>query len=55
MMDVLYFLLPLGAAFSIIAALCFCWASLSGQFDDLDTPAIRVLFESDGERDSKGK
>jgi cbb3-type cytochrome oxidase maturation protein len=30
-----------------IAVLVFVWAARSGQFDDLETPSRRVLFDDD--------
>ena len=44
-MDIIYLLLPA----SLILALCglwaFIWASRNGQFEDLDTPPYRILFD----------
>lgn len=44
-MGVLFFLIPL--AFVVVAAaiLAFRWALADGQFDDLDTPSLRVLVD----------
>lgn len=46
-MGVIYFLLPL----SVLLAALGVWACISairsGQFDDLDSPAMRVLFDDD--------
>ena len=40
-------ILPLLIAISIVAVIAiagiFLWAVRSGQFDDLDTPAVRIL------------
>lgn len=46
-MDVLYLLIPLAMLLAAAAVLTFVWAVRSGQFDDLDTPAIRVLFDDE--------
>jgi cbb3-type cytochrome oxidase maturation protein len=35
--------------------LLFLWAVRSGQYDDSETPAIRILFESALENQSKKK
>jgi cbb3-type cytochrome oxidase maturation protein len=39
----------LAVAFVIVAAAvaAFAWAARQGQFDDLSTPAVRMLFEDD--------
>lgn len=46
-MDILYFLIPL--AILLVAAMvgAFLWASRSGQFDDLEGPAHRILMDED--------
>lgn len=46
-MAVLAFLVPIAIALVFVAVLAFAWASRDGQFDDLETPAIRVLFDDD--------
>ena len=46
-MDILYFLIPLGLLLLGLAVWAFFWAVGSGQFDDLDTPAIRVVMDDD--------
>ena len=42
-MSVLYLVLPLALLVVAGAILAFVWSARSGQFDDLDTPAMRVL------------
>lgn len=49
-MTVLFIVLPLAVLLSILAALAFAWATRRGQFDDLDTPAVRLLNDELGER-----
>ena len=46
-MSVLYLLIPLAILFSALAVLAFAWAARRGQFDDLVTPAVRVLHDED--------
>lgn len=46
-MDVLYLLIPLAMLLGAAAVLTFVWAVRRGQFDDLDTPAIRILFDDE--------
>ena len=44
-MSVLFFLIPLALGLAAVAVLAFVWASRSGQFDDLATPPLRMLFD----------
>ncbi len=46
-MDILYLLIPLAMLLAGAAVITFVWAVRGGQFDDLDTPAIRILFDDD--------
>ena len=46
-MSVLYILIPLALLLLCFAVWAFFWAVGSGQFDDLDTPAIRVVMDDD--------
>jgi len=46
-MSVLYLLIPLALVFSALAVAAFAWAARRGQFDDLVTPAVRVLHDED--------
>lgn len=49
-MTALFVVLPLAVVLSLAAALAFVWATRRGQFDDLETPAVRVLCDDLGER-----
>ena len=42
-MEVIYILLPAALVFAAGAVAFFAWATRSGQFDDLETPALRML------------
>lgn len=44
-LDVLYLLIPASVLLALVALGLFIWAIHSGQFDDLETPAIRILFD----------
>ncbi|HEU4724543.1 MAG TPA: cbb3-type cytochrome oxidase assembly protein CcoS [Candidatus Eisenbacteria bacterium] len=44
-MSVLYIVLPLALLVVGVAVLAFRWAAKRGQFDDLDTPAMRALHD----------
>jgi cbb3-type cytochrome oxidase maturation protein len=45
--ETIFVLLPLALLIAVIAVGFFIWAARTGQFDDLDTPAIRILFDDD--------
>lgn len=42
-MTILYVLVPLAIGIVLIAVAGFAWATHRGQFDDLETPALRML------------
>ena len=46
-MEVLYFLIPLAALLSGLIVAALVWAVRSGQFEDLEGPAHRILMEED--------
>ena len=46
-MELILVLLPFALLFAGIALALFVWAARSGQFDDLETPAVRILFDDD--------
>ena len=46
-METIFVLLPLALLIAAIAVGFFIWAARSGQFDDLDTPAVRILFDDE--------
>lgn len=46
-METIFVLLPLALLIAAVAVALFVWAASTGQFDDLDTPAIRVLFDDE--------
>jgi len=46
-MNILYMLIPLGLLLLGIAVWAFMWAVRSGQFDDLEGPAHRILMDDD--------
>ena len=43
-MSILYLVLPLALVIVLAAVLAFSWAARRGQFDDLETPALRAEF-----------
>ncbi len=46
-MEVLYLLVPLAAILVIVIVAVFFWAIKSGQFDDLEGPAYRILMDDE--------
>jgi len=46
-MDILYLLVPLSLLFVVAIAMVFLWAVKSGQFDDMEGPAHRILMDDD--------
>jgi len=46
-MTVLLFLIPLAVLLGLVALIAFMWSLRSGQFDDLDGAAHRVLMDDD--------
>jgi cbb3-type cytochrome oxidase maturation protein len=44
-MSVLYIVLPLALIIVGVAVWAFVWSARSGQMDDLETPAVRVLHD----------
>ena len=46
-MSSLYLLIPVALVFVVLAAAALVWAIRSGQFDDLDKEAHRILFDED--------
>ncbi len=46
-MEVLYLLVPLSLLLVALIVWIFLWAIRSGQFDDLEGPAHRILMDDD--------
>lgn len=46
-MNILFLLVPFALILGCTFLFCFLWASRAGQFDDLDTPALRMMSEED--------
>lgn len=46
-MESLFLLVPIALVFVAIALKIFFWAIKSGQYDNLDTEAHRILFDDD--------
>ena len=46
-MDILYLLIPISLIIVAIAIGVFMWAIRSGQYEDLEGPAHRILMDDD--------
>jgi cbb3-type cytochrome oxidase maturation protein len=46
-MSVIFIVLPLALLIVGGAVAAFVWSARSGQMDDLETPAVRMLHDSD--------
>ncbi len=46
-MSVIFIALPIAILLAGSAVIAFIWAVKGGQFDDLDSPAVRVAVERD--------
>ena len=46
-MEILYLMLPIAILVAIVLAVFFIWSVRSGQYDDLEGPAHRILMDED--------
>lgn len=46
-MEILFLLIPLSVVLAFAIGAVFWWALASGQFDDLDGPAHRIVMDDD--------
>lgn len=51
-MSVIYIALPVALVLGFAAVMAFVWAVHHGQYDDLETPAVRIL-EDDPPQEEK--
>ncbi len=49
-MDSLYILIPIALVFCVVAIKLLLWAIDSGQYEDLDKEAWRILMDEDADR-----
>ena len=52
-MDVLVYLIPIALFLGAVGLGAFLWALRSGQFDDLDGAAERILYDDDPPSDRR--
>ena len=50
-MEIIYLLIPIAIVLVVAMVAGFWWASKSGQFDDLEGPAHRILMDEDEPRE----
>jgi cbb3-type cytochrome oxidase maturation protein len=46
-METIFVLLPVALLIAGVALAFFVWAVRSGQYDDLETPPVRMLFDDE--------
>lgn len=46
-MEIVYLLVSLAVVLAVVVVWAFFWAVRSGQFDDLEGPAHRILMDED--------
>ena len=46
-MEILYLLIPLSVVLVFLIAVVFWWSLKSGQFEDMEGPAYRILMDDD--------
>lgn len=54
-MDALYFLIPLSLLVIGAALGVFIWSLRKGQYEDLESPAHRIVFDDQDERAGRSK
>ena len=53
-MESLYLLIPLSVVLVFVIGFLFWWSVRSGQFDDMEGPAYRMLMDDDDPKAAKG-
>jgi len=53
-MSIIFVLIPLGLLLLAFAVWAFFWAVGSGQFDDMESPAWRILMDDDTQPPASG-
>lgn len=48
-MSVILIVLPIALLLAAGALWLFIWSARTGQYDDMDTPSVRVLFDDDAD------
>lgn len=50
-MSVLLIVLPIALVLAAAGVIAFIWMARTGQLDDLETPAVRMLFDDEAGND----
>jgi cbb3-type cytochrome oxidase maturation protein len=53
-MSIIYLVLPLALIVVGVAVAAFIWAARSGQYDDVETPPVRMLHDDPARRKEEG-
>ena len=54
-MDILYIAIPMALGIAGFFVIAFLWSVSNGQLDDLETPAVRMLFDDEPEFGKEAK
>ena len=54
-MEILYLLIPLSVVLVFLIAVVFWWSLKSGQFEDMEGPAYRILMDDDRPQQADSK
>jgi len=54
-MEIIYLLIPLSLILLAAAIWAFFWAIKSGQFDDLDSPALSILDDTEAQQNESSE
>jgi len=54
-MESLYLLIPLSVVLVLVIGLLFWWSVRTGQFDDMEGPAYRVVMDDDRPESEGGR
>lgn len=54
-MSVLFIVVPLALIVVLAAVVAYIWSARAGQYDDLDTPAVRMLHDDDAAPPKEGR
>lgn len=46
-MNILFFMVPTAILIAVVFVVAFIWATKKGQYDDLETPAHKILIEDE--------
>lgn len=54
-MNIIVLLIPIAILLAATFVTAFIWSARKGQYDDLDTPAMRIIFDDETNKSVKGK